>query len=168
MHVFVLVLPVAADRIEGIRSYVMANEGPMATNIRRKTARDEKPAMRPTEVRGLHGVRLISRQGKSALELRDRLNLTQEDFGRLVDVSVRTIAKVESDKKKAESLQRDYLELTRLCDALDEVVDSSALGEWFYAPNKRFSGSKPVEIIERGEIDRLWELVYRLRSGMPG
>jgi hypothetical protein len=27
---------------------------------------------------------------------------------------------------------------------------------------------KPIEVIERGEIDRLWEMVYRLRSGIPG
>lgn len=140
----------------------------MATRIRGKTSRSGKPARRFAEIPGLPGVRLVNRQGKSALELRDRLNLTQQEFGRLVDVSVRTIAKVETDKEKAGSLQRDYLEIGRLCDALSEVVEPSALGEWFFAPNKRFGGSKPVEIIERGEIDRLWGMVYRLRSGMPG
>jgi DNA-binding XRE family transcriptional regulator len=142
--------------------------GHVATKLRRKTPRVGKPTRLIAAVRGLHGVRLVRHQGKSALELRDRLNLTQAEFGRLVDVSVRTIAKIESDGKKADSLLRDYLELKRLCDALGEVVDSAALGEWFYAPNKQFGGSKPVEVIERGEIDRLWELVYRLRSGMPG
>ena len=140
----------------------------MKTSTRMKRGRFTKPATRLTAVRGHHGIRLVSREGRSTLELRDRLKLTRDDFGRLVDVSVRTIAKVETDKEKADSLQRDYLEIGRLCDALGEVVEPSALGEWFFAPNKRFGGSKPVEIIERGEIDRLWELVYRLRSGMPG
>jgi hypothetical protein len=36
------------------------------------------------------------------------------------------------------------------------------------SPNEAFSGLKPIELIERGEIDRLWDTVYRLRSGMPG
>lgn len=140
----------------------------MTTKLRGKTTRARKAPVQFANVRGLHGIRLVSRQGRSALELRDRLNLTRDDFGRLVDVSVRTIAKVESDKCKTGSLQRDYLEIGRLCDALSEVVEPTALGEWFFTPNKRFGGSKPVEIIERGEIDKLWELVYRLRSGMPG
>jgi hypothetical protein len=30
-----------------------------------------------------------------------------------------------------------------------------------------FAGLKPLEVLERGEIDRLWEMYYRLRSGMP-
>jgi DNA-binding XRE family transcriptional regulator len=140
----------------------------MATNTKRKRKPSRTSARRATAVRGLHGVRVICPEGRPKLELRDRLHLTREHFGRLVNVSVRTIAKVESENAKAEGLQRDYLEVTRLCDALAEVVDESGLGEWFYTPNKAFDGSKPIEIIERGEIDRLWEMVYRLRSGMPG
>lgn len=35
-------------------------------------------------------------------------------------------------------------------------------------PNDAFDGLKPLETIERGEIDRLWDMAYRLRSGMPG
>lgn len=56
----------------------------------------------------------------------------------------------------------------RLCEALSEVVDPDALGSWFKTPNEAFDGLKPIEVIERGEIDRLWEMVFRLRSGMPG
>ncbi|TVS09269.1 MAG: DUF2384 domain-containing protein [Planctomycetaceae bacterium] len=51
---------------------------------------------------------------------------------------------------------------------LREVVDPDSLGGWFQTPNNAFDGLKPIEVIERGEIDRLWEMVYRLRSGMPG
>jgi hypothetical protein len=41
------------------------------------------------------------------------------------------------------------------------------LGNWFRAPNLAFDGLKPVEVIERGESDRLWEMAYYLRSGVP-
>lgn len=64
--------------------------------------------------------------------------------------------------------QASDVEVKRLCDALGEVVDPAALGGWFRAPNEAFNGLKPIEVIERGEIDRLWEMFYRLRSGMPG
>jgi len=94
--------------------------------------------------------------------------MAREPFGRLVNVSVRTIAAVESNQKKVAKLQRNYVEVDRLCGALDEVVDPASLGDSFDTPNDAFGGLKPVEVIERGEIDRLWEMFYRLRSGMPG
>jgi len=127
----------------------------------------KKHDTRIVRIRGPLGVRVITVEGKAKLELRHRLRMTREAFGRLVDVSVRTIAKVEADKTKADTLRRDYLEVSRLCDSLAEVVDPSSLGEWLNAPNESFGGSKPIEIIERGEIDRLWEMCYRLRSGAP-
>jgi len=52
--------------------------------------------------------------------------------------------------------------------ALNELIDAKAIGPWFTTPNPAFGEMKPMELIERGEIDRLWSMVYRLRSGMPG
>lgn len=117
---------------------------------------------------GLKGVRVVKSKGEAKLELRNTLGLSRDVFGRLVAVSVRTIADVESNQKKVDKLQRPYIEVKRLCDTLSEVVDPRCLGEWFKTPNDAFDEFKPIEVIERGEIDRLWEMVYRLRSGMPG
>lgn len=141
--------------------------GRRRVNVPTKTKRNTK-AVEATEIRGLHGVRIVTIGGESKLELRYKLGMAREVFGRLVNVSVRAIATIESTKKKVDKLQRNYVEVKRLCDSLSEVVDSSSLGEWFDTPNDAFGGSKPVEVIERGEIDRLWEMFYRLRSGMPG
>ncbi|MBX3419653.1 MAG: hypothetical protein KF851_18815 [Pirellulaceae bacterium] len=60
-----------------------------------------------------------------------------------------------------------FHELFRLVEALSEVVDPDSLGSWFDTPNEGFQGLKPIEVVERGEIDRLWEMVFRLRSGIP-
>ncbi|MEM7478202.1 MAG: antitoxin Xre/MbcA/ParS toxin-binding domain-containing protein [Planctomycetota bacterium] len=70
--------------------------------------------------------------------------------------------------EKVEKLQRNYVEVKRLCDALTDVVEPSALGDWFDAPNDAFGGLKPIEVIERGEIDKLWEMFFKLRSSLPG
>lgn len=101
--------------------------------------------------------------------LRDSLNMPRETFGRMINASVRTIAEIESGRRtELGKLSRSYTEVQRLYNALSEVVDSVCLDDWFKAPNDAFDGFKPMEIIERGEIDRLWEMVYRLRSGVPG
>ena len=140
----------------------------MLAKTKKKPTPTKKPTTRLTAIPGLHGVRVVSANGESKLELRHMLGLAREPFGRLVNVSVRAIADVEANKKKVDKLQRNYVEVKRLCDALSEVVDPGFLGEWFRAPNEAFGGLKPIEVIERGEIDRLWEMFYRLRSGMPG
>jgi len=138
------------------------------TKSKRKAATNKKSCVRATSIRGLHGVRGVDISGETKLELRYKLRMPREAFGRLVNVSVRTIADVESKQKKVGKLQRNYVEVERLCDSLSEVVDSACLGDWFDTPNDAFGSLKPVEVIERGEIDRLWEMFYRLRSGMPG
>lgn len=131
------------------------------------TRRANVQKVRSIAIQGLDGVRIVEVNGEVKLELRHSLSMRRELFGRLVNVSVRTIAEVESSQKKVEKLRRNYVEVKRLCDALDEVVDSNELGIWFDTPNNAFGGLKPIEVIERGEIDRLWEMFYRLRSGVP-
>jgi hypothetical protein len=42
------------------------------------------------------------------------------------------------------------------------------MGEWFQQPNPAFDGLKPLEVVERGQIDRIWAMVYHLESGVPG
>ncbi|QDT04258.1 hypothetical protein K227x_26480 [Rubripirellula lacrimiformis] len=117
---------------------------------------------------GLKGQGLIQFGRESKLELRDRLAMPRTMFGRIVNVSERTIAKVESSSDNADKLKRPYNEVYRLWQALSEVVDPESLGLWFQTPNDALDGLKPLEVIERGEIDRLWNMVFRLRSGMPG
>jgi DNA-binding XRE family transcriptional regulator len=122
---------------------------------------------RSIAIQGLDGVRVVEVDGEIKLELRHSLSMRRELFGRLVNVSVRTIAEIESSQKKVEKLRRNYVEAKRLCDALGEVVDTRELGIWFNTPSAAFGGLKPIEVIERGEIDRLWDMFYRLRSGEP-
>lgn len=140
----------------------------MPTKPKKKTTTKKKSVVRAIAIRGLYGVRVVKIRGETKLELRHKLRMAREAFGRLVNVSVRTIADVESNQKKVKKLQRNYVEVDRLCNSLSEVVDPACLGDWFNTPNDSFGSLKPIEVIERGEIDCLWEMYYRLRSGMPG
>jgi len=121
-----------------------------------------------TSIAGLRGQGVLRLGDKSKLELRDRLAMPRQMFGRIVNVSERTIADAEAGKDAAKKLVRTYNEVYRLWEALAEVVDPACLGLWFRTPNEAFDGLKPLEVIERGEIDRLWNMVFRLQTGMPG
>jgi len=39
------------------------------------------------------------------------------------------------------------------------------LGKWLETPNSAFGGLRPLEVIERGESDTIWQMIYFLRSG---
>ena len=65
-----------------------------------------------------------------------------------------------------EAVSRRLIELERLVAALSEVMKKEFVGNWLRTPNPAFAGLKPAEVIERGEADRLWELIYLLRSGI--
>ena len=58
-------------------------------------------------------------------------------------------------------------EANRLCRALSSVIRPDALGPWLDAPNPAFGGLKPLELIERGETGRLWQMLFDLRGGNP-
>ncbi len=46
-------------------------------------------------------------------------------------------------------------------------MKTASIGTWLLKPNAAFDGLKPIEVIDRGEIDRLWSMIYYLRSGSP-
>ena len=46
-------------------------------------------------------------------------------------------------------------------------MDSGHVGQWLSEPNEMLGGLKPVEAIERGQLDLVWQVVEGLRSGSP-
>jgi hypothetical protein len=107
---------------------------------------------------------VVTFRGEPQLELRALLAMSRDDFCRLLNVSVRTLADVEYCRNQGEKLCRPYAELARLCRALSGLMPIEAIRSWFTLPGARSDGLKPFELIERGEIDRLWELVFQAQQ----
>ena len=94
-----------------------------------------------------------------------KLRLTE--FAKLFPISVRSLAGIESGNAPSEAASRRFHELVRLIAALGEIMKTASIGTWLLKPNNAFDGLKPIEVIDRGEIDRLWSMIYYLRSGSP-
>lgn len=103
--------------------------------------------------------------GRSLL-LRNQLGLNRETFARLVPMSTRSLAGIESGRPPSANIVRRLRELKRVVDAMSEVIQKDAIGPWIEQPNESFDGLKPIEVIERGEIDRIWQMIFYLRSGI--
>jgi hypothetical protein len=41
-----------------------------------------------------------------------------------------------------------------------EVVSAEAIPAWLDTPNSAFEGLKPLDVIERGEVDQLWKIPW--------
>ena len=98
--------------------------------------------------------------------VRSRLGVSRKLFSRLAGFSERAIADWESGKPLSEPGLRRVKELDRLRERLSEVVKEEAIPGWLDSPNDAFEGLKPLEVIERGEVDRLWTMIYHLESGV--
>lgn len=103
-----------------------------------------------------------------AARLRRAFGLNRSAFERLCGFSQRILAEWESGRRRpGEQGRRRLVELDRLRSALGRVVRTEAIPDWLQSPNPAFGGLKPLEVIERGETDRLWQMVYFLEAGEP-
>jgi hypothetical protein len=106
--------------------------------------------------------------GASVRQFCDAYAVTQETFTRLTGFSPRAVANWTQGQKPSASTQRRLTELKRLFTALEQLVAKEAMGPWLKEPNMAFDGSTPLQVIERGETDRIWRMIYELESGEPG
>ena len=98
----------------------------------------------------------------------DSFGMTQDSFTRLTGFSPRAVAHWASGRTPSGSAQKHLTELTRLFDALSDMVDAKAIGQWLKQPNPAFDGSTPLQVIERGETDRIWRMIWELQTGNTG
>jgi len=105
--------------------------------------------------------------GKNAVTtLRLLLAMPRSKFARLLGRTERAVIAWESGHSVPQGLSQQRLrELERLARALSRMFKMDALGEWFDTPNPAFGGLKPIEVIERGQSDRLWQMIFELRAG---
>lgn len=127
--------------------------------------RKHRPAKKGVRTKDKRGMRSV--KANSVVNLRKQLQLNQAVFARLLPVSVRSLATLESGSPPSEVVARRLKELQRLTNALTEVIKQESLGKWLQIPNEAFGGLKPLEVIDRGESDRIWSMIYFLRSGVP-
>jgi DNA-binding transcriptional regulator YiaG len=99
--------------------------------------------------------------------VRSGLGVTRELFARMTGFSIRAISGWEVGRPISEPGLRRVKEMKRLRDVLAEGMREEFIPRWLEAPCEGLGGLKPVEVLERGETDRLWRVVLLIGSGMP-
>jgi|HubBroStandDraft_1064217.scaffolds.fasta_scaffold131301_2 hypothetical protein len=94
--------------------------------------------------------------------------VTPETISRLTGTALRTVAYWKAGKEPQRSSRQKLRELCRLFDALSEIIQPKSIGPWLTRSNPAFEGSTPLQVIERGEADRVWKMIWELREGHSG
>ncbi|HUS90753.1 MAG TPA: hypothetical protein VM389_13930 [Phycisphaerae bacterium] len=109
-----------------------------------------------------------SGQHVPAKMLREQYGVPRRLFARLMSVSERTLADLEAGKAPSEPIARRLTEMARLHRELGQVIRADTIAEWLQRPSEAFDGLKPIEVVERGQTDRIWRMIFDLESGVPG
>ncbi len=101
-------------------------------------------------------------------EMAEKFGLRQDTLSRMTGFSLRAVADWASGKQPSAPVRRAITEMDRLLDSLARLMKPKEVGRWLKEPNTAFDGSTPVQVIERGQIDRIWRMLYFVESGEPG
>lgn len=94
--------------------------------------------------------------------------VTQAQFADLLGVSPRSVASWKAgDQEPNEATIRKLKELERLADALAGVMKGESIARWLAEPAPAFEPLSPLEVIKRGQVDRIWQMIFLLESGAP-
>ncbi len=58
------------------------------------------------------------------------------------------------------------IDTARLRAALSGLLAPAALRDWMRSPNPAFEGQTPIQVIERGESDRIWQMIFQIDEGV--
>ncbi len=94
--------------------------------------------------------------------------MTQPVVVRMTGFSPRSVAKWSEGVPPSPKQEKALVEMDRLLDALSRVMKTEQIGHWLKSPNPAFDGSTPLQVVERGEMDRIWHMLYDIESGQPG
>jgi DNA-binding XRE family transcriptional regulator len=114
-------------------------------------------------VKGSKQGKIAPAQANEVRSLRKKYALSQALLARLLDVSLRTVSELESSA--VTSGRRNLTQVIRLCEALAEAMQPRYVSQWLDQPNEMLNNLKPIEAIERGHLDLVWQVAEGLRSG---
>jgi len=106
--------------------------------------------------------------GAAVRDITDRFGVRQETLSRMTGFSQRAVAEWARGKEPSAPAKKVFVEMDRLLDGLARLMQPKEVGRWLKEPNPAFDGSTPVQVIERGQIDRIWRMLYYAESGEPG
>lgn len=108
----------------------------------------------------------IKRTNKSCI-LYHGLNLTEGKIGKNWQSQYPKKVTKNYVKKQFNDQKIKNKNLATFKKRLSSVVKEEFIEDWLQTANKAFSGKKPIDLVNEGNFDLLFEMLFRLESGIP-
>ena len=135
---------------------------------KKKTVRPRAATARVKEAIAIYHPAMKVAEPPAIEKIAEKFGLRQETLSRMTGFSLRAVAGWSNGKAPSTPVRRALVEMDRLLDSLSRLMQPKDVGRWLKEPNPALDGSTPVQVIERGQTDRIWRLLYFLESGEPG
>lgn len=135
---------------------------------KKKTVQPKATSARVKEAAAVYHPAMKLPEPPAIDKIAEKFGLRQETLSRMTGFSLRAVAGWSSGKTPSTPVRRTLVEMDRLLDSLARLMKPKDVGRWLKEPNPALDGSAPVQVIERGQTDRIWRLLYFLESGEPG
>jgi DNA-binding transcriptional regulator YiaG len=135
---------------------------------KKKTSRQTETSARVKETAAAYHPGMKVAAPPAIDQIAEKFGLRQETLSRMTGFSLRAVAGWSNGKTPSTPVKRALVEMDRLLDSLSRLMKPKDVGRWLKEPNPALDGSTPVQVIERGQTDRIWRLLYFLESGEPG
>jgi hypothetical protein len=101
-------------------------------------------------------------------DLNERAHLSQDDVGRIVGASGRTVARWAAGATPHRSARERLLELAYVADQLIDTLGLSPTDAnlWIFSPNRLLRGDKPADRIADGDYRTVLGLIDALADGV--
>jgi hypothetical protein len=97
----------------------------------------------------------------------ERLGLTYEEVGEIVDASPRSVARWTAGQVVPQRLNKHRLtELAYVAEALAEVLPRDQANVWMFLPNRLLEHRKPADLVRDGEHQRVLALIDAMAEGV--
>jgi len=103
--------------------------------------------------------------GPALQRWRRQIKISRPVYAKLSDCSARTLATVEGKNRLSLKKLRKISETLSLLTALCEIMEPQNVSSWLQQPNEWFDGCTPMQAVDEGKIDKVWELIYHTREG---
>jgi len=105
------------------------------------------------------------KSGPALQRWRRKAKISRPVYAVMSDCSERTLATLEAKNRLSMEKQRKLNETRRLIVGLSEIMESKNIAPWLKKPNEWFDGRTPLQALEEGKADKIWELIFHTKEG---
>ena len=93
-------------------------------------------------------------------------DINGREIAQMLGTREETISRWRGGKSEPQPKMRDgLLQLGWLVSQLAELYQPQEAHLWLFSPHKLLSGERPVDLIQRGETERILQVIAQLKDG---